>query len=56
MQTQINSVNNVIESTNAIMETISDILRPLESCHLPYDFRIETLLKEFSMILNKKIK
>ncbi|CAB3996109.1 Hypothetical predicted protein [Paramuricea clavata] len=54
MQKQITSINNVINSTNAIIESISKVLDSTENRQISYDTRMETLLKEFSIILDEK--
>ena len=56
VQKQIESINRVIDSTNNIIESMSVILSPLgtESHQISYDLRVETLLREFSSILNEK--
>ncbi|CAB3989363.1 Hypothetical predicted protein, partial [Paramuricea clavata] len=56
IQKQIESINRVIDSTNDIIESMSVILNPsgTEIHHISYDLRVETLLREFSSILNEK--
>jgi predicted RNase H-like nuclease (RuvC/YqgF family) len=56
IQKQIESINRVIDSTNDIIQSMSVILNPsgTESHHISYDLRVETLLREFSSILNEK--
>ena len=58
LQTQMNSVNAIIDSTNVIIESMSAILIPSgpESGRVPYDLRLETFLQEFSLILKEKNK
>ena len=48
----------IIDSTNAIIESMSAILIPSgpESGRVPYDLRLETFLQEFSVILKEKNK
>ena len=53
---QIESINCVIDSTNSIIESMSAILNPAaaENRGISYDRRLETLLNEFSLVLNEK--
>ncbi len=52
------STNTIIDSTNSIIESMSVILFPSgsESGSVPYDTRLETLFREFSVILEEKDK
>ena len=55
MQKQITSTNNVINSTNAIIESIGKVLDSTENRQTSHETcRMETLLKEFSIILDEK--
>ena len=53
---QIKSSNRVIGSTNSIIESMSAILNPAGAKNrgISYNLRIETLLNEFSLVLNEK--
>jgi hypothetical protein len=56
LQKQVESINRVIDSTNSIIESMSVILNPLGtgSHCMPYDLRVEILLKEFSLVLDER--
>ncbi len=58
LQRQMKSTNTIIDSTNNIIESMSVILFPSgsESGSVPYDTRLETLFREFSVILEEKDK
>jgi hypothetical protein len=58
LQRQMKSTNTIIDSTNNIIESMSVILFPSgsESGSVPYDTRLDTLFREFSVILEEKDK
>ncbi len=58
LQRQMKSTNTIIDWTNNIIESMSVILFPSgsESGSVPYDTRLETLCREFSVILEEKDK
>ena len=58
LQKQMKSTSTIIDSTNNIIESMSVILFPSgsESGSVPYDTRLDTLFREFSVILEEKDK
>ena len=47
------STNTIIDAINAIIESMGAILKASESGRIPYDVRLETFLREFSVILKE---
>ena len=56
IQSQISSINNVIDSTHNIIERLSDALHPSERDGGLYNSRIESIVQEFSLIIDAKNK
>ena len=56
IQSQISSINNVIDSTHNIIELLSDALLPRERDGGLYNSRIESIVQEFSLIIDEKNK
>ena len=56
IQSQISSINNVIDSTHNIIELLSDALLPSERDGGLYNSRIESIVQEFSLIIDEKNK
>ena len=56
VQSQISSINNVIDSTHDVTELLSDALLPSERDGGLYNSRIESIVQEFSLIIDAKNK
>jgi predicted RNase H-like nuclease (RuvC/YqgF family) len=56
LHNQVDSLNRVVDSMNVVVESLSKLVIPNEGSNLHSELRLETMLTEFSNILENKNK